>query len=62
MLHHNEVNLPNANSNVNPRANLAMADADPRPLAERIAHALEAMREGRPSCCSMTTTARTRRT
>ena len=34
MLHHTEVNLPNVNSG----ANLAIADADPRPLAERIAH------------------------
>nr|WP_315598749.1 3,4-dihydroxy-2-butanone-4-phosphate synthase [uncultured Cupriavidus sp.] len=28
--------------------NAAVADADPRPLAERIAQALDAMREGRP--------------
>jgi len=31
-----------------PAGDIAMAEADPRPLAERIAQALDAMREGRP--------------
>ncbi|KAI3591157.1 3,4-dihydroxy-2-butanone 4-phosphate synthase [Cupriavidus sp. U2] len=31
-----------------PSGDIAMAEADPRPLAERIAQALDAMREGRP--------------